>query len=305
VPPKPSALKFARPLLVVATIGFIFLTAKELSQRWAEAPSVSLRWAILALAFVPLVLLTGLQGFAWRALLRRLGATNTQGPRVLLVYIESQLARYIPGKMGLPLVRLGAADELGATKTMVGVSILIEMLSWSCVGGLLGFGLALFTPVLERLLPLAGWASRLAFALSLAGLVVLAWLPHNRYPKRLRQRFGEPDGAALLPFATPVIHLGYFCCWSLHGLLLALAVGGTLDQGLEAAALLPIATVAGFLVLATPGGLGTREAILALGLTPSLGASSALTFSILSRAGSILAEFIVWLSLRARAGSRR
>lgn len=282
-----------RPVLLLVALAFVTYTAWQLAIRWQQSPKVSLNVWLLWLSLLPLVLATVVQGCAWLIVIERLSGHRLPRGRALVLYFDSQLARYA-GKLGLPVVRMAGASSIGTTGPLIGASIALEMLSWLAVGGAIGFGCSWVAGTLQRISVLQSWCPPLAFAGSLLLLLALVLLPINRYPKVVR-RFvqGDPKSPVITPRVVACLTV-YWISWVGHGILLALALGADLRGAMQASGLFPLAAVAGFLVMVTPGGLGMREAVLALGLTPTLGASAALVLSILSRASSLLAEVLVW-----------
>ncbi|MDX2054532.1 MAG: hypothetical protein SFV15_19180 [Polyangiaceae bacterium] len=286
-----------RPVLMLVALLFVSYTAWQLAIRWQESPNVNLNLWFLSLSLLPLVLATFLQGRAWLFVIERLAGHRVPRGKALALYFDSQLARYA-GKLGLPVVRMAGASAIETTGPLVGASIALEMLSWLAVGGAVGFGLSWGAGTLERLSVLHTWGTPLAFGCSLVLLLALLLLPAQRYPKAAQRLLNGDPRLALIAPQAPVYQFLYWLSWAGHGALLARALGADVNIAIQASGLFPLATVAGFIVLVTPGGLGMREAVLALGLTPTLGASAALVLSILSRASSLLAEVLVWGAAR-------
>jgi uncharacterized membrane protein YbhN (UPF0104 family) len=81
------------------------------------------------------------------------------------------------------------------------------------------------------------------------------------------------------------------------------ALGASFDSGMTSMGFYVVASVAGFVVLAAPAGLGVREAVLLAGLTPSVGASGALGAALISRAASLVADILIWALVRALSRS--
>jgi uncharacterized membrane protein YbhN (UPF0104 family) len=52
--------------------------------------------------------------------------------------------------------------------------------------------------------------------------------------------------------------------------------------------------IAGILALATTSGIGVREAVMSIGLSPVVGAAPALAAAIVSRATSLVVDGLVW-----------
>jgi uncharacterized membrane protein YbhN (UPF0104 family) len=62
-----------------------------------------------------------------------------------------------------------------------------------------------------------------------------------------------------------------------------------------------LASVAGFVVLAAPAGLGVREAALIAGLAPSIGAAAAVGAAVFSRVLWLVTELSTWILTRTLA----
>jgi hypothetical protein len=98
--------------------------------------------------------------------------------------------------------------------------------------------------------------------------------------------------------------LGVWMAWLAHGVLIVLAVGGSIHAAVAGAPWFALAPIAGFLALVAPGGIGVREAVITMGLAPSIGAPAALTVALLSRAYSLGMDVATWLAARAITGRR-
>jgi uncharacterized membrane protein YbhN (UPF0104 family) len=294
--------RWARPVLRVAALVFVVLAARDLLLRWGDS-RVALEPGPALVACVPLFVSCLVQGFAWILLVERMAGKHVAKGPALSLYLVSQLARYTPGKVGLPLVRMEGAPRIGLAPSLVGVSVLVEMLSWTATGALVGFGL------LASVAPSAGLGGlfgRLSLPLLLAaaaGLLFLLVVDRSRYPARLRGLF-TPDGAGpVVPLALPLVQLAYWALVALHGYLMSVALGANGSAAVTAMGFYVIASVAGFVVLAAPAGLGVREAVLLAGLGPLVGAASALGAALISRAASLGVEVLAWLCVRGLFGS--
>jgi uncharacterized membrane protein YbhN (UPF0104 family) len=96
----------------------------------------------------------------------------------------------------------------------------------------------------------------------------------------------------------PLIHVGSWLLWALHGLLLSQAVGVVdLPSATYAAAFYVLAPIAGFLALPMPAGVGVQESFTVLGLIPLVGSANALAAALLSRTASLIADVLLWLAL--------
>jgi hypothetical protein len=291
--------RFVRPLLGVFAAIFVVATAWDLVASWEHA-RVDVKPALAVIASLPLVLSCIAQGLAWIALVERMAHTKTPRLDALSLYLASQLARYTPGKVGLPLVRVEGAPRIGLGRGLVGVSVLIEALSWTATGAVLGFLLVALTAShgAGGLLETFSWP---LVGASVFGGALLMTLDRSRYPEKVR-RVLAPEGAGpLVPLRLPAIQLAYWALVAVHGYLLSTALGAAHAAALSAMGFYVLASVAGFVVLAAPAGLGVREAVLVAGLAPSIGSAAALGAAAFSRVLWLVTEIVTWFLTRALA----
>lgn len=300
-----------RPVLALLAAAFVVWTAWDLVARW-ETARVDVRpWRAFA-ASIPLVGSCLLQGIAWIALVERMAHTKTPRLAALSLYMASQLARYTPGKVGLPLVRMEGAPRIGLTRGLVGVSVLVESLSWTATGAVLGFFLVAVTAspsdtggLLERF----SWP---LVAASVLGALVLMIVDRTRYPAAVQKLlapgpaevdFERPQKGRgpLVPVRLPAIQLAYWALVAAHGNVLSTALGASPSAALSAMGYYVLASVAGFVALVAPAGVGVREAVLVAGLSPTIGAPAALGAAIFSRVLWLVVELVTWVLTRALA----
>jgi glycosyltransferase 2 family protein len=275
----------------------VLYSAWDLSRRWQKnSVSLDLRWALASIA--PLALGCLLQGSGWVALIERMTARSVPRGPALSLYMDSQLARYTPGMVGLPFVRMAGAGRLGVSAVAVGSSVGLEMLSWTAMGGALGFASLFALPTRSGLTALLGaWAIPIVLGFA-ASVLVLAFVDRARLPAFVVRVLKVSGVGPLVPLALPIAHLLYWATWAAHGFLLTRAFGAPAALALSTSGLYALATVGGFVALAAPAGVGVREAILSLSLAPALGSAPALGVAVASRAASLCADIIVWAALK-------
>jgi glycosyltransferase 2 family protein len=287
-----------RWVLAVVSIVFVAYAGYKLAVRW-ESGKVSLSLVPLVLSFVPLVFGTLIQALSWQWLLERLAGKRVPTQVAVPLHLESQLARYTPGKVGVPLVRIAGADRLGAPASAVASSTVLELLPYLSVGGAVGF---LFLWIASKH---ADGALALLGRWGIAGVVVfgtvtlvLTLLDRQRYPSVALKLLGVSGTTPLVPPSMPLSHLVYWSSWALHGYLVCRGVGIPHAAAFGGAGLFVLAPIAGFLALVTPAGMGVREAIVSVGLAPIAGPAPALAAAIVSRGISLVVEVGVWATAR-------
>jgi hypothetical protein len=194
---------------------------------------------------------------------------------------------------------MAGASDLKTSPRIIGVSVLVETLSFLAVGGTAGvLTLVCTSEVLGESLDLLGaWGVPLLICLAL-GVVILLGLDRRFIPSSLRRFVDDGGRGAVVPLRLPFIHLAYWASWLVHGYFTSRAVGADHGAALASAGLYVLAPIAGFLALATPAGIGVREAVLAMGLSSALGPAQALSAAIASRGVSLVADVLAWLIVR-------
>lgn len=296
--PRPRGLKQRLgPLFMAIALLFVGYSAWDLAHRWQRSQvSLALPWALASV--LPLGLGCLIQGRGWIALIERMTAQRVPHLPALSLYMDSQLARYTPGMVGLPFVRMAGAARLGVSALSVGSSVALEMLSWTAVGGGIGFASLFWLPAQSGLTALLGaWA--VPIVLGFAAIVVaLSCIDRARLPAALVRALKVDENGPLVPFSLLLSHVAYWLTWAAHGVLLTHAFGATPSVALSTSGLYALATVGGFVALAAPAGVGIREAILSVCLAPALGSAPALAIAVASRAASLCADVIAWAALK-------
>jgi hypothetical protein len=296
--PQKSGLKRRLgPLFMTIALLFVAYSAWDLAHRWQSTKiSLDLPWALASV--LPLALGCLIQGRGWIALIERMTARSVPRGPALSLYMDSQLARYTPGMVGLPFVRMAGAARLGVSAVSVGSSVGLEMLSWTAVGGGVGFASLFFLPTRSGLAALLGaWA--IPIVLGFAAIVILlTCLDRSRFPAFVVRTLKLSGSGPLVPFSLLIAHVLYWGTWAVHGYALTRGFGAASSIALSTSGLYALATVGGFVALAAPAGVGVREAILSVSLAPALGSAAALGIAVASRAASLCADVIVWFVLK-------
>jgi hypothetical protein len=296
-PAKAGLKKRLGPLFMTIALLFVAYSAWDLAHRWQKTKVVlDLPWALASI--LPLGLGCLIQGRGWIALIERMTARRVRRGPALSLYMDSQLARYTPGMVGLPFVRMAGAARLGVSAVSVGSSVGLEMLSWTAVGGGVGFASLLWLPASSGLTALLGsWAIPIVLAFA-AIVIVLSCVDRGRLPAFVVRVLKVDGSGPLVPLSLLSAHVFYWASWAAHGFLLTRAFGATPGIALSTSGLYALATVGGFVALAAPAGVGVREAILSISLAPAVGSAPALAIAVASRAASLVADVIAWAALK-------
>ncbi len=289
-------LKWLFTAVILGMIGALYwrdLRNPHLWQRSVQHP----QWLVVA----GLLYLIGLSFSAlyWRRLLRRFGYT----PSVLSIvraYYVGHLGKYVPGKAWALFLRASLIHGAGVPPGLSTLTAFYEVLVTMASGLLVAAALFAVFPLaansgiefelVRRIFP-QQTARRefidrnlpVVLALLLLVPVLTPLLPplFNRVVHRVSLPFREKDTPApAIPWSSLLTGLALTACgWLLLGLSLAavLFAGSdlTLNESLltflgRLTAILGLAYVAGFVSLLPGAGLGSREFVLILFLTPEL-----------------------------------
>lgn len=191
----------------------------------------------------------------------------------LRTYYISQFGKYVPGKVLVPLMRMGMLRPHGAHPVPVGVTAVYETLVSMSAGALLA---VLFLPALG-VLPAEISGNRTALFAVVALPLGLAML--NKLAARIAKKRRGPDARPLPAPSLFLLAQGLAhgaCGYCLLALSLGLTVRGVVPDVPEWDAVaftrdlaaVALSYVAGFVFVIAPGGLGARELVLKWALAP-------------------------------------
>jgi hypothetical protein len=279
-------------LLVAATLVFLGLA---IARNWGQISSYDWRIRPLELAASVLLLVGAMVWgvLVWHRVLHRYEADGLRFRTLLWVWFLSNLARYVPGKIWQFVGAVQLGRRAGVAPAVLLTSMLIHA-GLTVVSAAMVSLLAMPT-LMDELGPAAAAAVVLA-GVGGIGLVHPAVL--NRGLRMVPQKLATDglawagswsDGIGLLAMSV--------VAWLIYGAAFAVFADSIVGIPWSVAPALVAANALAFLVgyvLFTPGGIGTREAALALMLGPvgSLGV-----------AALIAVAFRLWLILGEVAGA--
>ncbi|HMB39583.1 MAG TPA: lysylphosphatidylglycerol synthase domain-containing protein [Wenzhouxiangellaceae bacterium] len=287
------AMKWVGAALAAAAVAFVF---HRLWTQFSALPADALAAAGPGLVMASL----GYAGcgvflaLIWWLALRAAGFRSASFSRASSAFLSSQLGKYLPGNVGHFAARHALSRRHGISHRALVAATLLEALLLVVAAGVLS--ILVIQPMisggLEPMLEVV-WLVPLAAALVLAiGLAVTrrrGWLDSDLGLPRLVLELGAALCLALVFF------LASSGCFVLMSHPLGTGDWMSLVPWVAAAWLL------GFLVPGAPGGLGIREFVLVLGLTPLIGeaqaALDALMFRLVTISGDALMSAIgsAWL----------
>jgi uncharacterized membrane protein YbhN (UPF0104 family) len=273
---------------------------RSLGRHWDAVASIPWgRRPVLVASALALVLYVSTYAVAagvWQRCLAALG-TQFDYRRAAIVLAISQFGKYLPGNVGHHVGRLALARGAGIPLDAAVASILLEtMLEVQA-------GVACSLPAVELLLRVArdrlpshgAQADALLSLAACAGLVLaggLGWFWFRGLETR-------PLRLATSGRSLVVAWAGLCGSFALGGTalyVLCTALSTTTGSWMDVAGVYAAAWLLGFLVPGSPAGLGIRELVLLLGLSPMYGTSSATMAAALLRLVTVAGDGLVFLS---------
>lgn len=291
-------LVVARVAFLLAAIGFGWLWLRD---DWDDVVAAMQSVSLGAVAWSLLAVLAGLllTGFVWGRCLHRFGHDVPTGA-AMSVFFVGQLGKYIPGSVWSLGAQAQMATRYGVpARTTVAAGLVF--LGWNVVTAAFVTSAGLLA---RRISEIPWWVGLIGLLVSVACMtprVVNAagsWAAGGG--RRLALTAGDCTFIAVLLLVT----------WYLYGVALH-AVSpdhNPYDYSSSTAAVAFTAAYAvGVIVVLAPAGLGAREAVLTLLLTPFLGVAGAAAAALLTRVVHTVADFFMagaaWVLGRGSAGS--
>jgi glycosyltransferase 2 family protein len=272
-----------------------------------DFPDVNWRFRPLALVLA----VVGFSGFLiasaeiWRRLLRALGP-ELHRVQAQEIWFVSGLGRYVPTSVLLPMLRVAMSNRDGVPGRITSASIVYE------VSLFLAANLALGSYFVLTLPDLAGdWQRFIVLAIPVVALVGLQPRFFHRFADAALRRTGREP----LPLSLPGRRVLEFACLYVVAMAVLGVATYSLAQTVYPVGLDDLPTVVGSLAVGTgvsivafiiPGGLGAREAGMALALSSVMPTAPAVAIAVLSRLFQlglevVLALIMLWLARRASA----
>ncbi len=288
---RPRVRRAAGILLVLAAAAFLGLS---IQRNWSQLRDFDWHVSLPALgaSVLALVLVLGSGVFVWGRVLHRFPHRPVEFRTLLRIWFVSNLARYIPGKVWQFVSAAELAHRAGLSRTLLLTSLLVHV-AFSLLAAVL---IAIPTQPLPALgLDADPRILLVAAAVVAAGIVhpavingILRLVPRALKRDVLVWEGRWIDGLELLALAL--------FNWAIYGLAFALFVDAVVDVPWSAvpplAGVNALAFVTGYLAIVAPGGLGAREAALAVLLRPFAPAGVASLLAVVSRLWMVAAELL-------------
>lgn len=288
--------------------GILFFLAKTLKDHWQEVRALEINGATLALLTVALgiTLIAHIwSGWVWHLILKAIGQPR-DGRWTTMVYLKTNIAKYLPGNVWHFYGRVRALQSSGSSTGAAIVGVVLEPLLMAAAA--LGLAAISFSVTVAN-----DWRL-LIISLSALGAMLVAI--HPRFLNPVLQRLGKAKARSQgLTVITSTLRLNAYPWRSLVGELGFVALRGlgfvmTLValQSFKPGQFFPImgafsiAWLMGLVVPGAPGGVGVFEAvaiaILGNQLPSGLLISSVALYRLISTLAEALGAGLIWLEER-------
>jgi uncharacterized membrane protein YbhN (UPF0104 family) len=289
--PRSRWLPALRVVFLLAVLVFAWLSLRG---RWDEIGDALRDTSIAGVLGGLLLVLVGLlaTGILWLLLMTSLGARL---PLVegLAMFFVGQLGKYIPGSVW----SIGAQADMARRHRVpprVTVAAGLLFLSYHVDTAVLLGSVSLLTGALDS--PWPDWVSWAGLALGLIGLLPAV-------VRKLGRRIGGREPALDVGRTAIVVALMAGAWASYAGALVLLSPGTPWGNAVAVGGAFAIAYAVGVLIVFAPAGVGAREWIFVLLLTPILGLPAATALALLARVMHTVADAVMaggwwWASTR-------
>ncbi|MBF2028994.1 MAG: flippase-like domain-containing protein [Oscillatoriales cyanobacterium C42_A2020_001] len=301
--------RWLKPLLRWVVLGAVlFFLVKVLHAHWQSVASIRIDaagWACLAIALGLTLLAHTCAGWVWSRMLQQDFQQPVHGGWLIQAYLQTNIAKYLPGNIWHYYGRIAAATKAGATLEAATVSVLLEPLLMAAS--------ALLVALLsgQAIAVRYGWAA-LVLQWTVLGITLSAIHPVVLNPILQRLAKAKHKAKSSLEPATIPAQLNHYPLRALLGnltFLLLRGIGFLLTfQAIQAFALAQIPTLLsafslawllGLIVPGAPGGLGIFEAtaIALLGhlFSPGLLLGVVAFYRLVSVASEAIGAGLAWL----------
>jgi glycosyltransferase 2 family protein len=286
------ALRIGGQILLLVVIGWYVY--QSLARGFEQSNFAVLRfdWRWLAVSWVLLAGYYATYTLGLDLIMRTLGSPSTY-LKAFKLNFASNLGKYVPGGFWPALGRVALAPAMSLSRAHAAVSLVLEA-GLSTAGGLIVFALSL---AFGGMLP-AGtqpWQWVVLAAVLVVCLHPVIFRRALALVFRLA-RFGQSPPSLSYGATLGLVGL-YSVSWVIAGLAFAAFARALVsDAGggfMQYAGAYAAASIAGLVVLFAPGGIGVREGVLAVLITPLVGAGNAVIVSFAARVWSTLLELVL------------
>jgi hypothetical protein len=290
---RPASVLLRRALWITLAAVIVACVGMAVVAAWTSLPDFEWRldvpWLLAAVAAFTVLHLS--HAALWHGLLRSL-RQSMDWKRSRSIWCTSGLARYTPGSVLMPMVRVAMCEPEGVPKRICLASVVYELALLLTGGVIVGAYALVSAPALG--------GHPIRYAVLVLPVLALAAL-HPRIFRRLADVVLMRLGRERLPFALPMVKvLGfaalYSATWVLAGFGLYALIHGVHpvepDDLLVVIAAPAVGYIAAMLAFMLPGGLGARETGLAVLLSATLPVAVGVAAAIALRLLQMVVELI-------------
>ncbi len=294
----------SRAIKLILTAIVIYFVYRQVAARWPaiEAHDWQVQWSYLVVSVLITLVTFGILAALWQRIIRGFNHHLNLAESFRIFYL-SNLGRYVPGKVWqlfgiLYLAKRKDIPAAHATASFVAVQLFAIPASFLVFAATLWLEPILLDTVAADFPITLIYTFLIAMVLLSAGIILF---PNKLFVlgDRLVKRFNKGDLAFRMSRREALLlYLGYIAAWTFYGVAFwcfLRSVSGTVSFPLIAAiGAFNGAYQIGYLALFAPSGLGPREFIMTVLLTPFIG-PIAPAVAILARLWSLLVESIAAL----------
>jgi hypothetical protein len=299
---KKESLYKITAILVTLLSAAYFIVA--LQKHASEIPDFAWSFTFGVVAFISVLLVLlyiCLGGLIWWLLLVD-GGCKVQWEKAIIIFFLAQFGKYVPGNVGQHIGRISLARSIGIPVSITGRTLFVEIVWGTAIAGGLSLAALLFFADAKSI----DIDLEVSPVLILFGVVFLLFLPWfiiyflNKCMPGLAKRLAS--GAAI---AAPRLHAAimagflFFLCFLIVGLILKFQATYFFNVSsvdlFEITCLFSFAWLVGYLMPGAPGGIGVREAMMVLLLSPVFGVGVAVGLGVTLRLTTTIGDGIAFL----------
>ncbi len=272
---------------IVLAAAILIGVGRHIHGLWGKLEEINVTfrptWVVLSTSFYAAGLI--LFGLFWRWVILDMSGRTSRFAAVR-AYCVGHLGKYVPGKAWVIVIRSGLLRGHGVSPMPAALSALYETATMMAAGA------ALATLILVVLDPRDWRMLATGAVLSLALGTVVQPLIFHRLARFVTLPFKRSESAPVEPCRYRTLAFGLAILlpgWFLWGASLACAIRSISPEGAPLStwplltAAMALATVAGFVIVIMPGGIGVREWVLMVCLAPMIGEGMAAIAAVLIR----------------------
>lgn len=274
-------------LVVVAAVWQLWINWEVVTLTVSE-----LQWHRTALSLLAVIVGIGCSTMSWQVLLDDLGKPIGVG-RGAQIFLVGQLGKYLPGSIWAYVLQIELGSKAGLARARVFAATLFSVVV-AVVAALLCGSVAIPSLMAED--PRLSWLPWLyvilPFALIMLWPRVLTAIVRTGFRLLRRPR---PDHPVTLPVVAKSLGfaIGSYLSFGTHLWLLAdTRQGLTLSPWALCVGTMAIAMLAGLVFFMLPSGVGAREFVIIVALTPIVGVGAATAYAAVSRVMFIVADLL-------------